>query len=247
MNTQLDYLSRTQLLLGEDVMNRILNANVIIFGIGGVGSWTAESLVRSGVQHLTIVDADVICPTNINRQLMATSSTVGQVKVEALKARLLDINPSAHITALQQIYSVETQDQFSLDEYDYVLDCIDSLAPKALLIRNATASSCHFFSSMGAALKLDPTRVKVAEFWKVEGCPLAARLRAMFRKTKQYPSHKFQCVFSDEVHPNKGVLPAEQDSAMSFHKKCTNGALAHITAIFGFALAGLVIQHISKQ
>lgn len=246
MNTQLDYLSRTQLLLGEDAMRRILRAKVIIFGIGGVGSWTAESLIRSGVQQLTMVDADVVCPTNINRQLMATSSTVGQVKVEALKARLLDINPSAQITALQQIYAEETQDQFSLADYDYVIDCIDSLAPKALLIRNATASTCNFFSSMGAALKIDPTRVKVAEFWKVEGCSLAARIRATFRKSKQFPSRKFLCVYSDEHHPNRGALAEEQDPSMSYHKRCTNGALAHITAIFGFTLAGLVIQHMTK-
>ena len=155
---------RSELLLGDEAMCRIGEKRVIIFGVGGVGSWCAESLVRSGIKHLTIVDSDRVCITNINRQLMATSKTVGQVKVEALKERLLSINPSAEITALQQIFTAETAESFDIGSYDYIIDAIDSLKDKTLLILMATQTDAKFFSSMGAALKLDPTRIKIAEF-----------------------------------------------------------------------------------
>ena len=182
---------RAELLLGDEVMSSIGQKRVIIFGVGGVGSWCAESLVRSGITHLTIVDSDRVCITNINRQLMATSKTVGQVKVEALKERLLSINPQAEITALQQIFTAETADSFDIGSYDYIIDAIDSLKAK-------------FYSSMGAALKLDPTRIKTAEFWKVQGDPLARALRKRFKRDGQYPKRKFQCVYSDELLENKG-------------------------------------------
>lgn len=125
---------RTELLLGEDVMQVLSRTKVIIFGVGGVGSWCAEGLVRSGIKHLTIVDSDRVSITNVNRQLMATVKTVGQVKVEALKTRLLEINPDAEIEAVQAIYCDETADSFDLDSYDYVIDAVDSLKNKALLI-----------------------------------------------------------------------------------------------------------------
>lgn len=243
---------RTERLLGSATAAGLQQAKVIVFGVGGVGSWAAESLVRSGIRQLTIVDADYVAVSNINRQLMATTKTVGQVKVEALRERLLDINPDAHITAIQEIYAPDTASKFHLEDYDYILDCIDSLSNKALLILNATDTDKVFFSSMGAALKLDPTKVKVAEFWKVEGCPLGARLRTQFRRHKTFPKRKFQCVFSDEVLPNLGPdetsQPAQEGPApMSYHKVATNGSLAHITAIFGFTLAGMVLQHIHKR
>ena len=167
---------RLELLLGDEAMDRIAEKRVIIFGVGGVGSWCAESLVRSGIRKLTIVDSDHVSVTNINRQLMATTKTVGQVKVDALKERLLNINPSAEITALQQIFSAETASEFCLEEYDYIIDAIDSLKDKALLILMACQTKAKFFSSMGAALKLDPTRIRTAEFWKVTGDPLARAL-----------------------------------------------------------------------
>ena len=160
---------RSELLLGDEAMRLIAEKRVIIFGVGGVGSWCAESLVRSGIRKLTIVDSDRVCITNINRQLMATTKTVGQVKVDALKERLLTINPSAEITALQQIFTAETAENFELASYDYIIDAIDSLKDKALLILLACQTKAKFFSSMGAALKLDPTRIKITEFWKVTG------------------------------------------------------------------------------
>jgi tRNA A37 threonylcarbamoyladenosine dehydratase len=261
---------RSELLLGNEAMERIAQKRVIIFGVGGVGSWCAESLVRSGISQLTIVDSDRVCITNINRQLMATTKTVGQVKVEALKERLLSINPKAEITAMQQIFSEETAENFGLDTYDYIIDAIDSLKDKAALILLACKTKAKLFSSMGAALKLDPTRIKVTEFWKVQGDPLARALRKKFKalskraesdarigsseheearpKVKHhghYPEKKFQVVYSDELLENRGCPPDDEEIPSTFNKPQTNGSLAHITAIFGFTLAGLVIQDIT--
>ena len=229
---------RSELLLGTDAMGRIAEKRVIIFGVGGVGSWCAESLIRSGIRKLTIVDSDRVCITNINRQLMATTKTVGQVKVDALKERLLSINPSAEITALQQVFTAETAESFELDSYDYIIDAIDSLKDKALLILMATKTKATFFSSMGAALKLDPTRIKTVEFWKVQGDPLARALRKRFKHDGHYPERKFQCVYSDELLENK--MPIDPDDK-------GNGTIAHITAIFGFMLASLVVQDVVKN
>lgn len=245
---------RTELLIGSEMMAKVAGLRVIIFGVGGVGSWCAESLIRTGVGHLTIVDSDRVCETNINRQLMATTQTVGRLKVEVLKERLLEINPEAGITAIEGVYSEETSASFNIGSYDYVIDAIDSLKHKVHLIRTATRTKAKLFSSMGAALKIDPTRIKVAEFWKVQGCPLAAALR---RKMKQgeKPSKKFQCVYSDELLANKGIffdgdeskssVVAKQDNPSV--KASINGTLAHITAIFGFTLAGLVIKDVCKS
>ena len=151
--------------MGDEAMERIAKARVILFGVGGVGSWCAESLVRTGIRRLTIVDSDRVAPSNINRQLMATTETVGRVKVEALKERLLTINPYAEITAIEKIFTEATASEFQLEEYDFVIDAIDSLSDKMLLIEMACRTRAKLFSSMGAALKMDPTRIQVAEFW----------------------------------------------------------------------------------
>ena len=237
MATEQEIFRRAELLLGDEAMSCIAEKRVIIFGVGGVGSWCAESLVRSGIRKLTIVDSDCVSVTNINRQLMATTKTVGQVKVDALKERLLTINPSAEITALQQVFNAESASQFGLEEYDYIIDAIDSLKDKALLILLACQTKAKLFSSMGAALKLDPTRIKTAEFWKVTGDPLARALRNRFKRDKQFPKRKFQCVFSDELLENK--MPIDPDDK-------GNGSIVHITAIFGMMLAGLVVQDAVK-
>lgn len=177
---------RSELLLGNEAMERIAQKRVIVFGVGGVGSWCAESLVRSGIRQLTIVDFDSVDVTNVNRQLMATTKTVGQVKVEALILLATSLPSTGE----------------------------DRRGPK-------------FYSSMGAALKLDPTHIQITEFWKVKGDPLARALRNRFKKEKLFPKRKFQCVYSDEL------LQAKDEG---------KGSLVHITAIFGFMLAGLVIQ-----
>lgn len=226
---------RAELLLGYEAMECIAQKRVIVFGVGGVGSWCAECLIRSGIQQLTIVDSDRVCITNINRQLMATTLTVGQVKVDALKERLLTINPQAEITVLQKVFTQETADEFDLESYDYIIDAIDSLKDKALLILKACQTNAKLFSSMGAALKMDSTHILVTEFWKVQGDPLARALRNRFKRDKQFPAKKFMCVFSDEtpVCPPKSGEP--------------NGSLVHITAIFGLTLGGLVLEDITSN
>lgn len=272
MAIQDEIFKRSNLLLGDEAMQAVAAKRVIIFGVGGVGSWCAESLIRSGIHHLTIVDSDRVCASNINRQLMATTLTVGQVKVHALKERLLSINPQADITTIEKVFNEESADTFDLDSYDYIIDAIDSLKDKALLILLATKTKAKFFSSMGAALKIDPTRIRVTEFWKVEGDPLARMLRKRFKalskreksdvdissseheetrpkvkQNDQYPKRKFQCVYSDELLQNKGPQPEEKEETLSqITKGQTNGSLAHITAIFGFTLAGLVLQDATK-
>jgi len=169
--------SRERLLFGNEIMEEISKCRIILFGVGGVGSWCAEGLVRSGIMNLTIVDCDTVCASNINRQLMATSKTVGKIKVDVLKERLMEINPEARITAIYKAFNDESAADFELGKYDYIIDAIDSLKDKAHLILSATNTSARLFSSMGAALKFDSSRISVAEFWKVRGCPLAAALR----------------------------------------------------------------------
>lgn len=251
--------NRTELLLGPEAMELFAEARVIIFGVGGVGSWCAEGLVRSGIRHLTLVDSDCVCITNVNRQRMATTRTVGKVKVDVLREQLLEINPKAEIEAIQAIYTDADSERFHLDSYDYIIDAIDSLKDKASLILRATATRATFFSSMGAACKIDPTGVRVAEFWDVRGCPLGAALRKKLRKAGTLPAKKFLCVYDEEVLPNRGKKNAcgtehcicpkktEGDPSLAGHEWCSakaqiNGTLAHITALFGFTLSGLVIS-----
>ena len=264
-NLEKGIFQRTELLLGNEVMEKIASKKVIIFGIGGVGSWCAESLVRSGIRKLTLVDSDLVCITNINRQLHATTLTVGEVKTEALKKRLLEINPSAEIQTLQKIYEPESSDFFELDQYDFIIDAIDSLSNKIDLIRKATRTKAVFFSSMGASLKLDPTKIRVAEFWKVKGCPLGHIVRKKIRKG-DLPAKEFMCIYSEELLENKGtgascgtdkclcpkLKNAPGDPDLADHEWCSqkaviNGTVAHITAIYGFTLAGLVIQSIYNE
>lgn len=266
MGNSKPYFNRSRLLLGEEKMKSLDDTRVIIFGVGGVGSWCAEGLVRTGVGHLTIVDSDRVSVSNVNRQLMATASTVGEVKVEALKKRLKDINPDVEIKALQAIYSKEAAEEYDLDSYDYVVDAIDSLKDKVSLILHATRSNAKLFSSMGAALKVDPLKIEVAEFWKVHGCPLARMLRKRFKRLKEYPAKKFTCVFSEEVLENKGKeLQFDEDDyicgdsenapgadTLADHdwnssKARINGSLMHITAMFGLTIAGLIIKDINER
>lgn len=238
---------RVELLLGQPTMERLAAVRVIIFGVGGVGSWCAESLIRSGVGHLTIVDSDCVCISNVGRQAMATTCTVGQPKVDALRDRLLQINPQADIEARQERFCAETAEDFHLEQYDYVIDCIDSLQDKLELILQTTSRPAVFFSSMGAALKLDPTQVRVSEFWQVDGCPLAATLRRRMRRQKRFPGRKFQCVWSPEVLPNLGTPSDQPRQGADLRKARVNGSLAHITAIYGFTLAGLVMRDVHRK
>ena len=257
---------RSRLLMGDAPLQRLHDIRVILFGVGGVGSWCAESLVRSGVKHLTIVDSDRVNISNVNRQLMATTQTVGQVTVEVLKERLLSINPEAEITAIQDIYNAENSESFRLNEYDVIIDAIDSLAEKAHLLLTASRTDALLYSSMGAALKMDPTRIQVAEFMKVRGCPLGRALRKKMKHQKVRPAKKFLCVYSDEVLPNLGEADVDgyeptiaestttqegREDLLSHNwnerKAQINGTMSHITAMFGFMLAGLIVQHFYKS
>ena len=244
---------RSQLLMGSDFMLRMAQARVIILGVGGVGSWCAESLVRSGLQHLTLVDNDTVCPTNINRQLMATTKTIGQPKVQALKAHLLDINPEAQITTLDMVYSTDTAPLFGLENYDYIIDAIDSLRDKVQLILHGTrlmkeTGRVVLFSSMGAALRTNPFAISKAEFWEVKGDPLGRMLRKRMKEMKQFPSCKFQCVYSTELpQENRGEAMAESMSAGSSTKARINGTMAHVTIMFGTALAGMVVEDMAAR
>ncbi|MGL1890704.1 MAG: tRNA threonylcarbamoyladenosine dehydratase [Spirochaetaceae bacterium] len=246
-------------LTGQEVFNKLQNTKVIIFGVGGVGSWCAESLVRSGIVDITIVDSDLVCVTNINRQLQATTKTVGEVKVIALRNRLIDINPKVNITAIEKIYSKETREEFDLNSYDYVIDAIDSLSCKVELISHALSSDTILYSSFGAASKIDASRVQVKQIWKTYGCPLGRLVRNRLKRIGV--TKKFLCVFSDEVLPTHEVnigcgsgncVCPKKEGCDEVHEWCStkkqiNGSITHITGLFGFTLAGLIIQDVMKK
>lgn len=248
---QTNYFSRVELLLGNEALELISSQRVILFGVGGVGSWCAEALVRSGIKHLTIVDPDRVNISNMNRQLPATINTIGQLKVEVLKKRLLEINPDAEIEAIAQIYTEGTSAMFYLHNYHFIVDAIDTLSHKAHLLIESCKTDARVFASMGAGLKMDPTRIAITEFWKVKGCKLAAALRQRFRKGEEKPSQKIMCVYSEEMLQNKGennmIEEKEESGIISYYKPHTNGTMLHITGTFGFMLASLVINDINNQ
>lgn len=225
-------LSRSTALLGEKSMALLQSKRVILFGIGGVGSWCAEALIRTGLRHLTIVDDDIVQSSNINRQLLALPATLGRPKVEVLRERLLAINPEAEIIAIQARYTAETAADFSLAEYDYIIDAIDSVAEKTdLIIRASRARGARVFSSMGAALRLDPTQVRTAELFDVKGDALAKAVRARMKKLDLHPSKKIRCVYSEEQA-----------------QRCeTRGSLMQVTAVFGCTLASLVTKDLLSR
>ena len=225
------YFERTIGLMGEDAWKRLQATKVILFGVGGVGGWCAEALVRTGIGHLTIVDYDTVADTNINRQVVATAANIGQPKVEEMRKRLLTIVPQADIVAINQRYSAETANEFDLGQYDIIIDAIDSVEDKMLLLHEATKTEAVVLSSMGAGRKLDPQQVKVAEFWKVEGCPLARALRTKMKKTGMLPLRKFQCVYSAEIPYSPTPLPPY-----------SLGSYAPVVGTFGFTLASLAIN-----
>ena len=220
--------SRSTALLGETSMTQLQNQRVILFGIGGVGSWCAECLIRTGLTHLTIVDGDTVQPSNLNRQLPATQATLGMPKVEALKKRLLEINPDAEIEAIPEYYPLNIE----LSTFNYVIDAIDDVQAKADLIINATrARETKIFCSMGAALRLDPTQVTTGELMSVKGDALAKAVRARMKKIGLHPYKKVRCVYSTEQA-----------------QRCeTRGSLMQVTTAFGLTLASLVIEDIRRH
>ncbi len=246
---------RTELLLGSPILERLGKARAILFGVGGVGSWCAEALIRSGMERLTIVDPDVICPTNVNRQLQATSCNIGRPKAEELRKRLLEINPEAEIEAVQAMFNADTCADFHLERYEYVLDAIDTLSCKITLLRKGLDAGAKVFSSMGAGAKLDVTKIRTASIEETKECPLARMVRKRLRQAGE--TRSFLCVYSEEAPmENKGstfcggkvcVCPDSAEKELCMSKSKINGTMAHVTAAFGFALAGLLIQDVVAQ
>lgn len=225
-----DFFARSEALLGTQAMETLRSTRVIIFGVGGVGSYAAEALIRTGLTHLTIVDGDTVQPSNLNRQLPATRATIGLPKVDALKARLLEINPDAEIEALPIMANSQWLTANGLN-YDYVIDAIDSVNDKTDLIIYATRARVKIFSSMGAALRFDPTQVTTGELMTIKGDALAKAVRARMKKLDLHPYKKVRCVYSTEQA-----------------QRCeTRGSLMQVTAVFGLTLASLVIQDITNQ
>ncbi|MDO5394969.1 MAG: tRNA threonylcarbamoyladenosine dehydratase [Bacteroidales bacterium] len=241
----MEQFTRTELLLGPQAMKALGNARIIVFGVGGVGSWCVEALARSGVGALTVVDSDTVDISNINRQLVADRNTIGQMKTTVMARRIFNVNPSCHIEGVAASYDSDTSSAFDLDSYDVVVDAIDSVASKAHLI--ATATRCRharLVSSMGAAQKADVSKVRTDWFDNVSGCPLARALRSKFRQTDLRPWRKFRCVYSPELVPNKLETPAQMTAN---GLKRTNGTIVTTTATFGMALAQLAIESILKR
>ena len=220
--------TRTIQLIGNDGFRALQEARVIVFGFGGVGGWCAESLLRTGIGHLTLVDFDVVDRSNLNRQVVARHENIGQSKVREMQKRLLSIYPEADVQAIECQYNAETAASFELSQYDIVVDAIDMVDCKALLLYNATHAGCKVFSSMGAGRKRDPQNICTAEFWKVQGCPLARALRTRMKKENLLPASKIHCVYSEEIAGDRGTL-------------------APVVGVFGMTLAAMVIEEIQKK
>jgi len=225
------FLKRLEILLGQDVITLLGVTRVAVFGVGGVGSWCVEALARNGVGDLTLIDADVVCETNINRQLQATHATVGASKVELLSRRIREINPGAKVDAKQVVYNRSIRDELELGSFDYVVDAIDSLGNKVDLMESALIADTVLFSSLGASRKLDPARVKTGSFWEVTGCPLGKQLRKRLRN--RGIQKEFKCVYSDE-----NLRPYAKEETL------INGSSVQVTAVFGMFLASLVVNNV---
>ena len=225
-----EQFSRTIQLIGEEAVCRLASSSVILFGVGGVGSFAAEALCRAGIGRITLVDGDTVAESNLNRQLVALHSTLGQSKAEVMKARMLDINPDADVRALHLFYDAATAGQIDLSEYDYVVDAIDSVSSKLLLIEKCHALNIPSISCMGAGNKLDPTRFEVADIAKTSVCPLA---RVMRRELKNRGIQHHKVVYSQEppVNPSGERTPA---------------SISFVPSAAGLVLAGAVIRDLMQ-
>ena len=233
--------SRTGLLLGEEALQRLQNARVAVFGIGGVGGYTAEALARSGIGALDLIDSDTVSITNINRQLFATHSTVGQYKVDVAKDRLLDINPALRITTYKVFYTPETADQFDFSQYDYIVDAIDTVTGKLCLAERAFAANVPIISCMGAGNKICGTAFQVTDISKTTICPLA---RVMRKELKKRGISHMKVVFSTE----EALTPVgAEEEAAALGKRQIPGSTSYIPGIAGLLLAGEVIQDLAKS
>ena len=220
--------SRTEALLGEQAMEKLKKARVAVFGIGGVGGHVVEALVRSGVGAVDIVDSDKVCLSNLNRQIIATESSIGKYKVDVMKERILDINPEAVVNVHKCFYLPETKDEFDFSQYSYVVDAVDTVTAKIQLVMEAEEAGVPIISSMGAGNKLDPTAFQVADIYKTSVCPLA---KVMRRELKKRGIKKLKVVYSREQPVVKNAVPA---------------SVAFVPSVVGLIIAGEVIKDLVK-
>lgn len=250
----LNQFSRTELLLGKDAMEKLASSRVAVFGIGGVGGYTVEALARTGIGTIDIIDDDKVCLTNINRQIYATQKTVGKYKVDVAKERILEINPQANVNTFKTFYSPETADLFDFNNYDYVVDAIDTVTGKIELVMNAQKTGTPIISSMGAGNKLNPAEFEVTDIYKTSVCPLA---KVMRHELKKRGVKKLKVVYSKE----KPITPIE-DMAISCKahcicppgtaRKCTQrrqvpGSNAFVPSVVGLIIASEVVKDLCKM
>ncbi len=250
----LTQFSRTELLLGKEAMERLSNARVAVFGIGGVGGYVCEALVRSGIGTFDLIDDDKVCLTNLNRQIIATRKTVGKYKTEVMKERILDINPKAVVNIHNCFFLPENADEFPFEKYDYVVDAVDTVTAKIAIIMKAKEKNVPVISSMGAGNKLDASMFRVADIYKTKVCPLA---KVMRRELKKRGVKKLKVVYSEEL-PTRPL----EDMSISCRNhcicppgaqhKCTErrdipGSVAFVPSVAGLIIAGEVIKDLSRQ
>ena len=239
---QSEWLQRTELLVKEEGIERLQSANILIVGLGGVGSFAAEFLVRSGIGNLTIVDGDTVDITNVNRQLPALNSTIGKNKTDVVAERILDINPEVNLKKINEFLEPERMEELLTQEkFDYVLDCIDSLSPKLALIITCKRKKIKLVSAMGAGGKTDPSKVMVRDISKTNNCFLAKQIR---KKLKKEQIHKgFRCVFSTEIQDENSLKMTDGSN----YKKSFYGTISYMPAIFGLYAAAEVIRFLLKK
>ncbi len=238
----MDPFSRTALLLGPEAMARLRRAKVAVFGLGGVGGYVVEALARSGIGALELVDHDTISMTNINRQILATRSTVGMDKAEAARRRVLDIDPDIQVTARKTFYGPDTAEQFDFSQYDYVVDAIDTVTGKLALVTAAQAAGVPIISSMGTGNKLDPTKFQIADITKTSVCPLA---RIMRKECAKRGIRHLKVLFSTE-DPISPAPDAVAEEELPEGRRALPGSVAFVPSVAGLIIAGEVIRDLTR-
>ncbi|WP_109830940.1 tRNA threonylcarbamoyladenosine dehydratase [Reichenbachiella versicolor] len=234
------WLERTELLIGTEALDKLKNSNLLVVGLGGVGSYAAETLVRAGVGKITIIDGDEVDPTNKNRQLPALDSTVGQLKAHVLKERFIDINPKLNITVIDQFMEPDSMHSFLLENrFDFALDCIDSFVPKISFLLTLRRMKAKFISSMGAGGKLDPSKIKIRDLSKTKECKFAQQLKATLRG--KGVTRGILCVFSEEIQSKRSLKLTDG----SHYKKSFYGTISYMPAMFGMTMAAEVIKRLT--
>lgn len=233
----LNQFSRTEMILGSDAMKKLNNSRIAVFGIGGVGSYAAEALVRAGIGTLDLIDGDKVCLSNINRQLFATHLTLDLYKTDAAVKRLSEINPDVRINAFNCYYNSENAEQFIFSDYDYIIDAIDMVSSKLLLAEKAYNSSVPIISSMGAGNKLNPTAFEVTDIFKTSVCPLAKVMRTELKKRK---IKKLKVVYSKEL-----PLKPEESEEKSENRRQIPGSVSFVPPVVGLIIAGEVIKDLT--